>query len=94
VSEANGDLGAERRAVMYAALGDALDVCARPEFGEPKPIRLVYDNGHISEMGLMKPRDLLSHIRETGAKEPVRIEKWWRTVSRWEPCWTVERGWQ
>lgn len=88
------DVGAPQREIMYMAMGTALDVCGRSDFGQPKPIRLVYDNGHISEMGHMNPRDLLKHIRETGAKEPIRIDKWWTNGIGWEPCWTIERGWR
>jgi hypothetical protein len=52
-------------------------------------------------MGMMNPRDLLNHLKAEIAdgtyptpRMPVQIDKWWRSVSQWEKCWTIERGWQ
>ncbi len=88
------DAGWIRRQIIFSALGDAMEVCARPDFGKPKPARAYFKDGRMQEFETSSLfMQWVRELKRVGNRDalPEYAEKLWQDRG-WETFWTKKDG--
>lgn len=83
----------QRRAVydrvMTVGMAEAMEVCSRPSFGQPKPVRITLVNGIVMDAAPLNALQVVQQMRDPSIPAHLRlakVEKLWPEIG-WETVW-------